>query len=224
MKKHILFGAIAGMLFLSSCDEVDNPVIDYGSYRNDLYGPPPTFTPLAAAEQRVLLEDFTGHDCGNCPAAHQIAKEISETHGDHVAVVAVHAGSLAEPFGQFPADWRTPEGEYYLLTQIGSDLLPTGRVNRVGGAGNELAPPTWSTNTDAELSSSAPVDLQIASSYDLTNQHLNVHVNTQWFESLTGNYKLVILVTQDSIVAPQLNYAADPEYIPEYVHRHMLRT
>ncbi|MFM9986568.1 MAG: Omp28-related outer membrane protein, partial [Flavobacteriales bacterium] len=49
------------------------------------------------------------------------------------------------------------------------------------------------------------------------------HVNSQWFNAATGNFKLVILITQDSIIAPQLNYDADPEFIPDYVHMHMLR-
>jgi hypothetical protein len=218
-----LLSIMCSALLFNSCDEIDNPVVDLGSYRNDLYGAPPAFTPLAAATQKVLLEDFTGHDCGNCPGAHAIAKSIEEAHEEEVIVVAVHAGSLAEPFGQFVDDWRTPEGEYYLLTQIGTDLLPTGRVNRIGGASNDLSPSNWAGVVEDELTQAPEVDMQMEADYVEANAHLNVHVSTEWFSAATGSYKLVILITQDSIVAPQLNYAANPQFIPDYLHRHMLR-
>lgn len=223
MKKNIfLFVALTSILIVG-CDIIDFPVIEYGTYRDDLYGPAPSFAPLSGPTQRVLVEDFTGHDCGNCPAAHVVAKEILANHEDEVALVAVHAGSLAEPFGQFPEDWRTPEGEYYLLTQIGTDLLPTGRVNRRNGASQDTSFETWATQTDEELTETPKVGMQMQAEYIQDNQHLNVHVNSQWFSAASGDYKLVILITQDSIIAPQLNYDADPEFIPDYVHMHMLR-
>ncbi len=214
---------LSSMLLFASCNEIDNPVVDLGSYRNDLYGAPPTFTPLAAATQKVLLEDFTGHDCGNCPSAHAIAKTILEAHESEVAVLAVHAGSLAEPFGQFVDDWRTPEGEYYLLTQIGTDLLPTGRVNRAGGASNDLSPSNWLGAVEDELTQTPVVDMQMEAEYIAANAHLNVHVSTEWFGAAAGSYKLVVLIAEDSIIAPQLNYAVDPQFIPDYLHMHMLR-
>ncbi len=223
MKKKIFIASAFIALLFSGCDIIDFPVIEYGTYRDDIYGPAPVFTPLASPTQRVLLEDFTGHDCGNCPAAHLVAKEILENHEEEVALVAVHAGSLAEPFGQFPADWRTPEGEYYLLTQIGTDLLPTGRVNRRNGASQDESFETWATLTESELTETPVVDMQVQTTYVPENQHLNVHVNSQWFNAASGNFKLVMLITQDSIIAPQLNYDADPEFIPDYVHMHMLR-
>lgn len=223
VKRTNVFISLFITLLFSSCDEIDNPVIDFGSYENELYGPPPTFTPLSAPVKKVLLEDFTGQDCGNCPTAHAIANDILEAHEEQVAVVAVHAGSLAEPFGEFPDDWRTPEGEYYLLTQIGTDLLPTGRVNRSGGASSDLSPSSWPGAVDDELEETPVVDMQIAAEYIEENQDLNVHVSTEWFSAATGNFKLVIMITEDSIVAPQLNYDADPEVVNDYLHRHMLR-
>ncbi|MFM9986227.1 MAG: Omp28-related outer membrane protein, partial [Flavobacteriales bacterium] len=215
MKKNIFIALALLTTFLTGCDIIDFPVIEYGTYRDDIYGPAPSFTSLGSPTQRVLLEDFTGHDCGNCPEAHLAAKEILENHEEDVALVAVHAGSLAEPFGQFPDDWRTAEGEYYLLTQIGTDLLPTGRVNRRGGASQDESFGNWTSVTDSELSETPAVDMQLDASYVAENQHLNVHVNSQWFNAATGNFKLVILITQDSIIAPQLNYDADPEFIPD---------
>lgn len=73
------------------------------------------------------------------------------------------------------------------------------------------------------LAESSPVDLQLEVQYVEENNHLNVHVFNQWFENASGNYRLVLLVTESHIVAPQLWYNHDPEFVEEYEHEHMLR-
>jgi hypothetical protein len=215
---------LCGLIAMNGCDEIDTPLIELGSYRSDLYGPVPTFTPASAPVQQALLEDFTGHDCGNCPIGHEIAHTILETHPDDVALVAVHAGSLAAPLPpEYPADWTTPEGEFFLLTQVGVDEMPKGRINRGPQASTVFSPTVWATKVNEALSATPPVNLQINASYAADNNHLNVHVNSQWFENATGAYRLVILITESGILAPQLWYGHTPEYVEEYEHNHMLR-
>ena len=62
MKKYLF---ITSLIILSnSCDIVEGPYItDSNSYVNP--------------EKNVLIEDFTGHLCSNCP---QAAREISAIH------------------------------------------------------------------------------------------------------------------------------------------------
>ena len=215
---------VIGLSF-TGCDKIENPVIEYGVYRSELYGPAPTFTPADVALQNVLLEDFTGQQCGNCPQAHVIAKEIEENHEDRVAVVAIHAGTLSQPdplFG-YPDDWRTTEGAYYLLTQVGVDEMPKGRINREPGASTVFSPTVWAAKVSESLNSTADLNLQMNASVNEENQHLNVHVFSQWFNSLQGDYRLVIQVLESHILAPQLDYASNPQHIDEYEHNHMLR-
>lgn len=221
---NLLFAVFIVILY-SGCDKIDNPILEVLSYRSDLYGPAPTFTPTDAPLQQILLEDFTGHDCGNCPDAHAVAKTISEDHPDIVTVVAIHAGSLAAPLPpEFPSDWRTPEGEFYLLTQVGSEVMPKGRVNRAPGAQIVYNYSEWANKVTAAMTTTPAVNLQMSASYAADNNHLNVHVNSQWFENLTGNYKLVILIAESEIIAPQLWYGNVPNYVEEYEHNHMLRS
>ena len=48
------------------------------------------------AKKNVLLEDFTGQDCSNCPRAAETAHQLQETFGaDRVVVVALHGGPLS---------------------------------------------------------------------------------------------------------------------------------
>ena len=51
----------------------------------------------------VLIKDFTGARCVNCPAAadyvHNLQHQLDE---DHIFIMSVHAGYLAQPAGMFP--------------------------------------------------------------------------------------------------------------------------
>ncbi len=221
---HHLILACSLVFGLLSCDKIDDPEIKAGDYRSDLYGDAPGFPQVNTPIQNVLLEDFTGHDCGNCPIAHGIANGIINSHPDRVALVAVHAGTLAQPYPpNYPADWTTPEGGYYLLTQVGADEMPKGRMNRLPDAQIAYSPGIWVNRTNSALSETPNVHLQLATSYSAENNHLNIHVNHQWFGNLSGNYRLVIMITESHIIAPQLWYGHSPEYVAEYEHNHMLR-
>jgi hypothetical protein len=223
LRKYLWVAALG--LTTLGCDKIENPIVEAGSYRSDLYGPAPTFTAEGVAHQRVLLEDFTGHDCGNCPNGHVAAAGILENHPEDAAVVAVHAGSLAQPLmPDYPNDWTTEEGEYYLLTQVGQDIMPKGRINRLPGASTIFSPSTWANKVNEAMVLTPEVNLQLKTDYQATNQHWNVHVFSEWFQNLTGDYRLVVLLTESGIVAPQLWYGNTPEYIAEYHHEHMLRT
>lgn len=208
-----------------ACDEEEEPIIESGTYRADLYGPPPGFTPAGVPIQRVLLEDFTGHDCGNCPNGHLRAAELLENYDENIAVVAIHAGSLAAPLPpEYPSDWTTPEGSYYLLTQVGQDIMPKGRINRRPGASTIFSPSAWPDQVAEAIAQQPPVNMQVKANYQSANNHWNVHVFSEWLQSAAGNYKLVVMLTESGIVAPQLFYGNNPEYVEEYDHEHMLRT
>jgi hypothetical protein len=224
MKRSLQIAFASLIMLMAGCDVIDFPKLEFGTYRADLYGPPPVFEPAAAPHRKVLLEDFTGHDCGNCPNGHLKAAELLDQYGEDIAVVSVHAGSLAAPFPpNYPNDWTTPEGQYYLLTQVGSDVMPKGRTNRLPDASVIHSPSAWPAKVAEAFAEDAEVNLQMQVSYVPDNQDLNIHVNSQWFADLTGDYRLVIMITENDIIAPQLWYNHDPEYNPEYVHEHMLR-
>jgi hypothetical protein len=221
----IFFATIAVISF-SSCDKEEEPIVPTtGKYLSELYGPAPLFQPEGIPHQRVLVEDFTGHDCGNCPNGHLRAAEILESQGDDVAVVSIHAGSLAEPLlPNYPNDWTTPEGQYYLLTQVGQDIMPKGRINRRPGASTVFSPSAWSGQVAEAMAELPEVNLQVKANYQPNGNHWNVHVFSEWLQSFTGNVKLIVMLAESGIIAPQLDYNSNPSYIPDYRHEHMLRT
>ena len=79
--KNYIWGAFVALATLAGCDEVDEQdrFISMGDVE---------------VKRNVLLEDFTGQDCSNCPTAHEVVASLKEQYGDAVVAVAVHATSV----------------------------------------------------------------------------------------------------------------------------------
>src|SRR5687768_4725486 len=77
-------------IYLSSCDKVKDP------YSTTLDGGGDT-TATVVKVRKVLLEEYTGHRCGNCPPAAVTAQTLKSTYGERLVVMTVHAGFFAEP-------------------------------------------------------------------------------------------------------------------------------
>ena len=224
MKKVALI-ALAFVMIFTSCDVIDDPVIPFSiGYRSDLYGPAPEFGVAPTTTVNVLLEDFTAHQCGNCPDAGLIADAIYESNPDEVVLLAIHAGSLAvtNEEAPFDTDWTTPESEFY-WEQLDFQANPLGRINRSGGPGNFYSPSTWEDNVNQVLGSTAAVNLQIEANYQSENNHLNVHVNGQFASNYDNGTHLVVLIAESELYDYQLWYGQDPSTVPDYHFKHILR-
>ena len=208
-----------------SCDKVEEPIVPVtGVYLEELYGPAPSFQPEGVPHQRVLLEDFTAHLCIYCPLANQKALELLGNYGDSIAVVSIHAGTNAVTSAEYPNDWTTPEGEFYLGTQVGIDVLPNGRINRIQDASEVIPFGNWANRVGEAMGEVPIVNMQVKANFKTETNHWNVHVFSEWLQDAEGDYKLVVMLTESGIIAPQLNYLASPNYVEEYHHEHMLRT
>ena len=103
----------------------------------------------------MLLEDFTAHQCGNCPPAGALAAQLAEDNAGRVHPLAIHAGSLAAVSdAPFDTDWTNPEGNLF-WDQLAFQVNPIGRVNRRGGP-SELFPRTTGRHWSAANWPSAP--------------------------------------------------------------------
>lgn len=218
------FGLLLFAIALQSCDQIDDPIIPVTTaYQADLYGPAPDFTPIAA-EQHVLIEDFTAHQCGNCPAAAIIADNILASHPDHVAVMAIHAGSLAATDDDhFDTDWTTEEGNVF-WDQLSFQANPLGRINRVGGPGNFFAPAQWEEQVTNLLDAdAAALGLEVVTEWVPEADHLNIHVHGSFVDAVSGPISLAVLILESGIIDYQLDYASDPEVVEDYEFNHVLR-
>lgn len=245
MKNHILYLALISIGFISSCDKIENPYPEDSSQAATCTEP--TFDTNINTQRNVLLEDFTGHRCPNCPFATYSAIQLQNTlegQGKHLIIVGEHVTNLAEPQsnpdGSFAYEFRTEAGDNFgSLTNsyseffggsTGFSYVPIGLVDRANYNSSVLVDVgDWSDAINARFSAPIGANLQMKTIYDQVSNKACIYVETEFVQNLTGDFNMVIYVLEDSIVTWQINGpSGDPTYplntnIEFYMHRHVLR-
>jgi thiol-disulfide isomerase/thioredoxin len=185
--------------------------------------------PQVQGNRKVLIEDYTGHKCGNCPAAADTLAYIKNKYPGKIIPIAVHAGFFATTTpGSYPTDLRNTVSTAY-DNQFGISLAgnPNGLVNRANyGSGNFIkAYTTWEGDAYQMLSSPAKFGMKIRNTFNATSNSLNTSVVLTSLAYNTGQYRLVVLLTEDSIVGEQLDYRlpSGSQVISSYKFEHVLR-
>lgn len=174
------------------------------------------------SNQKVLIEDFTGHKCVNCPQAHELLHKLIETYSDtNIFAVAVHAGFFAtvSPNPPYQYDFRTPAGNEYVTT-FEPNSFPIGMVNRKAINNSVLLDKdAWGSVAADLFKNTSPMNIEVISDYTSGNT-LSGKVNISFIAPMNTKAKLQIIVTEDNIIKPQLT----PEGVKEdYNHMHVLR-
>ncbi len=226
MKKQLLFLAI-WTLVASSCNYISNPIPKDGGTSDGKDCKEQPFPPYTS-KKVVLLEDYTGHTCLNCPAATKIADGLKKKYPEQVIVVAIHAGGYAAykrpPFTQ---NFTTEAGDFYDGTKgftVSALGNPNGLVNRKDYPIKKQVKnkDQWGPEISALLSKPVEADLQLMSEYNSSTGKACIFVQYKLPPTLTGNYKLTVMLTQDSIIGPQVDGNAN-NIIQNYVFNDMLR-
>lgn len=172
------------------------------------------------AQRVVLLEDYTGQACVNCPEAHRTASELHEQYPNNLIVVSMHAGGFGMPA---PAGLMQPEGNEY-ADRAGVEDYPSGVVNRRGGA---KLPEFWATSVREEIQKPSVVqfdEFRAACSEVITDNgreyNVDVHVIATALEQI-DDAKLQLWVLEDSIVKVQRLPDGKADF--NYVHNHVYR-
>ena len=167
----------------------------------------------------VLLEDYTGVRCNNCPAAGEIALNIQKQYGHSVVVLGVHSGFLSMPIGGYP-DFTTTEGAAW-YNFFGFDSNPIGTVNRKLNGGVYAFPSTeWTDAVASTLQEEATVAMASNVEYDDATRNLKVDVISKALVELPDTYSLAVCIMEDSIVGKQLLPSGNDD---NFVHRHVFR-
>jgi hypothetical protein len=226
-----LMMAIAFAFSMAACDQVSNPY--------------PTKAPIAfidtagldalagstEAKQYVLLEDFTGHKCGNCPRAAEDAARLSAQYGDRLIIMSVHSGYFAEyaDTGKYSENFNTEAGTIYNETW-GVDLfgLPQGMVNRRkfgSGTSPVITRGSWSTAISSTLTRSPVATIKCNGLKQSDKRILNIRAEVQALSAIPRSTSLVCWIVEDSVKGWQKDYSIPPpgDNIKNYSHRHALR-
>jgi len=213
-----LLALILGVFMFTACDKVDDPFYEVIT-QEDVTVVFPDIDP-ASVYRKVLVEEFTGHRCTNCPQGHQILENLHEQYGDTLVTVGIHFGSLAKPSGSlFSYDFRTEAGN-----QIGEaftiDAIPAAIMNRNDKVGGWMRDQWANVVRDIDRSQ-VPAAVQLINQYDDATKTLKANVKVTLLRDYDNPLRLVVFVIEDGIVKPQKDGSQD---IEDYVHNHVLRT
>ena len=208
MKKYLAI--LSSILIIISCDVEEGPFItDYNSYINP--------------EKKILIEDFTGHICPNCPNAARELDAIHDIYGDQIIGMALHVSTtFARPYSSnqapnfqydFRTDWGNELDNFYGISTAG---LPRGMVNRIGYPDNhKLGKDEWASAVAEELKKDIDFKIYISSDEN------SIFITSEVQNNINSNYNLSVCLTENNII----NWQKDgQENVEDYQHNHVLRT
>ncbi len=173
--------------------------------------------------RKVLVEEFTGAQCTNCPIGHRKLAELAGVFGDSVVIVSIHAGDFARPDSRkgYPTDFRTAAGEE-LNSRFRVSLYPAAVINRtkIDGSSFVVGVQNWGTALNTQLRTSTPIAITTHARCDTVQNQLTLNITLELLEDVPYPLNIGYYIVEDSVVAPQLDNGT---YIQNYVHRHVLR-
>lgn len=213
MKKILIFSAFAA-LALASCDNI--PL-------EDRYIP----VEVNKSEKVVLLEDYTGMQCVNCPDAAAIIDNIHHVYGENFIAVGLHptSGPYQKPMpgadGQLVDLSSTDADAYYKKYSV--KAFPTAMIDRSSFDGLKLLDnkDKWSSYVAEEMLQTTPLNIAMTSSYEADTRTVSIETNIAFSESVNETLYLQLWVIENGIIGPQVTSKG---LVKDYVHNHVLRS
>ncbi|MBQ2376258.1 MAG: Omp28-related outer membrane protein [Bacteroidales bacterium] len=181
----------------------------------------PQFVSTEPANKNVIIEEYTGINCGFCPDGHKIVREYEEGNPGRVFGINVHAGGYA---AMYTTQWGAA-----LMNQTGLQGFPSGTVNRHVFSGNAtiLDRGSFVSCGNQILAEASFVNVAAQASIDATTRVMTVNVEAYYTaDAATASNKLNVVLLQDSIIGPQSGASYNPAQVTadgQYIHMNMLR-
>ncbi|MDE6295074.1 MAG: Omp28 family outer membrane lipoprotein [Muribaculaceae bacterium] len=197
--------ALAAVMFgLASCDNIaeDDRFVDYDR---------PT------VERKIVIFEFTGQRCRNCPAGAAAGHSILENNPDDVFAINLHPENTQYtlPLGNLKL---TSPAATFLYQYYQPSAFPAACINGGQPINNTF---TWSSEVSTALSMSSPATLNLTTEYNAETRELTVNYNSKFNEYTTKEVLVQLYLLEDGIVGMQQSSTG---LIRDYVHNHVLRT
>lgn len=179
------------------------------------------FVSTAPANRNVVIEEFTGRNCGYCPDGHVIANQIVHNNPGRVWAVNVHAGSFSPT--SFP-NLNTTESNT-ILNGFGVSGFPSGAVNRSDYTA--LNRGQWASAASQQMAQAAECNVAGQAVVNPATRVAKITVEVYYTgNSEEANNYLTVMMLQDSIMGSQAGGTSNPEQMinGQYCHMHILRS
>jgi hypothetical protein len=209
--RNFLFGLCGMVLILQSCDKVSAPYMTPKA-NND--------TGTNINIRKILLEDYTGHLCPNCPTATNTGEVLAAASNGAVIMMAVHAGHFADSAtsGIWTANYKTAAGEewnsYYNI-----QANPIGLLDRkTFGSTNLITYDLWAQYIDTLLTYPQEAWIKITNTYNSSTRSLGIKLDMKFLKDLEGSFNITACIVEDSLIGPQKNSNPNFDTVPVIYH------
>ena len=227
--KKILFAALIGSVLAGSalftgcngCKEI-GPNVNLSKPTTDSILADSTWMLSAAAigtlttdPHNVLVEEFTGQACSNCPAAHQHLDDIAALYpAGRVNIIGLYINGLPQtnPPSGYIYDFRDPSATLIGKNIYGNGIaLPEGGVDRVPVGGQILLYSNdWAAAVSSRITTPDSLNLAVSSTYNTTTLKATITVTVTYTQNVSTKQNLSVVVVEDSMV--------DLQEFPDSVH------
>lgn len=182
-----------------------------------------TIASLPPAQSRVvLLEEYTGASCVNCPDGHRIVKEILTQFGSKVAAIGLHpkGNVLAKPVEIGGPDFTTEEAKLIGNTFMVSSL-PSGTIDRKQFDGSIVQGRfELKQRVESVINSDVKVNVKSRVYFDDKAGKSVLEIECTILEDIAEDLNFSIMLIENKLDAPQKSgsIVLDP-----YEHEHVLR-
>lgn len=178
--------------------------------------------PAEAVAKNLLIMEFTGNWCRNCPTGAQAIHTISETNPGRVIAVGLHprgGGANTEPgylLDGSMQDFRCEEAQVMY-----EHYLPSGFPCAVfNGITKSTTTQDWNTEAIAALNTPTYIMIDATTSYDATTREVIVDYSLDFSDYYNEELSVIAWVMENNIVGFQVD---NGDYLFDYVHNHILR-
>ncbi len=206
MKKLLFLICVLSFLFFTSCTEIG-----------------PTINP-SGSNRVVLVEEFTGVKCVNCPEGSEQIEQLLDIHGDNLIAVSIHSGFFSTPYPESNYDFRTEDGtniENLLGPAIGYPIATINRKTFPSESEALIGRNKWAGYISQEKDENPKVDIIIEKDYDSNTRELSANAKITFNETVSAPLRITAMITENNIQDTQLT----PEgKLNDYTHKHVLRS
>lgn len=199
--KILLFSAVA--VALTSCDDIseDDRYIDVD---------------LPPVARKVLVAEFSGIRCSNCPDGARTLHSLQESFpGSVIAVNLQPQGmNLTRPIGNFSLENEEAKKYYDYFSVAG---LPAAVID---GAAPINLPVNWSAPIIAALGEESNASVSLISAYDEESRKGTFNYKVLFNDSYAPEVSVLVWVVENGIIGPQIDGTS---MVMEYEHNHVFR-
>lgn len=216
MKQKSLIGtaALALTLTLGACDNIDE---------QDRFIP----VEVPKTEKVVLIEEFTGTRCPNCPTGAEKIAALHEVYGHKVIPVSLYPDAIPLLTKPHNVDLKTQVATDIFNQYNKKNALPAAMFNRIPEDEAVLSTSIalWGNNVSHILNDKndtfAPVNIALTTDYNSEKRELSVQYNCTFTKDIPEDVSFQVYVLENGIVGTQSTLSGKDT---NYVFNHVLRT